>query len=56
MFSKKECLIWRKKKIKKTQCCLNPNIHHFSIQERRGDEMSTHYKMCINCNKKISKK
>ena len=54
MFSKKECQMWRNRKTKKIQCCSNPNIQHFSVQERRGDEMSTHYKICMNCNKKFS--
>lgn len=57
MFSKEDCFKWRQmvrlKKNDKKQCCSNPKIQHFSVQKRRGDEISTLYKLCINCNKKI---
>lgn len=53
MFSKEECLKWKSKEKDKKQCCSNPKIQHFSLQKRRGDEMSTLYKLCTNCNKKI---
>lgn len=56
MFSKRECLLWQRKKEnrkKKSQkCCSNPKVCHFTIQERCRDEMSTYYKLCLNCSEK----
>lgn len=53
MFSKEDCLKWKSKKNNKKQCCSNPNIQHFSVQKRRGDEISSLCKICTNCNKKV---
>lgn len=52
IFSTEECLQWKGTIVTKASCCSNPNLCPVSIQEKRGDEISTYYKICMNCNKK----
>lgn len=53
LFSKTECIKWKNARKNGNKCCSDPDIRCFSIQERSKDEMSTFYKICMHCNKKI---
>lgn len=55
LFSEKECTSWKKEKmpIKPQGCCPQPLLRHICIQQRRGDEMSTCYRLCMRCSKKV---
>lgn len=53
MFSKEECLYWKNQITHDKKCCSQPDIRCVAIQRRSKDEMSTLYRLCINCNKKF---